>query len=1242
MVFPREPLGLRGYLLINGQWVRVSPAPYTRDPITHKRGRPYRANAADPTEATATFQNRDGRYSSRNAEGPYYGLLPRNTPFKVVVPGGDAVHLELTGGTDRATTPDAAAIDITGSIDVRYELKLDNQTDPRGIILGGKWQISGNQRSWLVCITGAGGIHFRRSTDGTGNVVFHESPALPATDSGRIAIRTTWNATNSQHVHYWAPTIAGPWTQLGISTAGSSASLVNTSAPLTVGDIDQVTAFARPDGNVYKFELRSGIGGTLVANADFTAQTVEATSFTDGTGLVWTLAGAALITDRVTRFDLEIPEWPARWSTSEADAWTSVEAAGILRRLSQGQKPLDSALRRRVPSGNPIAYWPCEDGANASQFYSPITGVRPLTTSGMQLASDDSLAGSSALPTIQGGATIAGTVPAPAVTPTQWHTEFVYKTPGSTLTGTARTAIQWLSTGTVRRWRLMLRTATAEIYGYDSDDTEVVSQTLDLSAYPQMFGNWVRWKLHATESAGTVSWTVAWTVVGVSGASFTGSYSGTAGRISGIRGPDGGYSSDLNGMAIGHFTVVGTANSTLLNSADTGFDGETAGARLQRLCAEEGIGLKLIGDAAGTQRVGPQRPAALLDLLRAAAEADGGIFGESRTRRQLQYRTRVTLYNQVPKLTLNYASKEVATPLAPVEDDQARNEWTVEREGGSSAVATLAAGPLSIADIGYYPDSATLSLFSDDQTDHIAGWLLHLTTWDEARWPSVTLRLHRHPEFIPSVLAMDVGDKIRIENLPKKFAGGGAVELLVDSWEETLLPRKWEITFNCGPAGPWSVAELAVFEDFEDTAYEISWADGGTLPWLRTSAQAHTGTWSLRSGAISGSQTSDAVVAVPSEKTELRFWYWTSSQAAGPGVVGDPLLVLVDGVEVLRAQGTTPWAQAIVPVEGATSVTFRYAKDASTSSGSDFVAIDNVSFTGRGPCRGDTEGSALVSAVTATDTSLLVATTRGPQWTGSPVQFPFDLLIAGEVVRAMSAVAEVRDTFGRTLSGQWGTADSGLAWGVAGGTVGTDYTVGSGYGAHVLTTTNASRRSSLAYTLADVDVYVSVTTSATATGGSLYGGPAGRYVDADNMYFTRIEFTTGNAVLVDLRKRTGAVESSLGTYTTGLTHAAGTYVRCRLQVVGSAIRTKVWPASAPEPPEWHVDVVDTSVTTSTFVGTRSISAAANSNSSPQVRYDDFEVLNFQRFTVARSTNLIVKPQSAGTAVRLAPAAYAAL
>jgi hypothetical protein len=52
------------------------------------------------------------------------------------------------------------------------------------------------------------------------------------------------------------------------------------------------------------------------------------------------------------------------------------------------------------------------------------------------------------------------------------------------------------------------------------------------------------------------------------------------------------------------------------------------------------------------------------------------------------------------------------------------------------------------------------------------------------------------------------------------------------------------------------------------------------------------------------------------------------------------------------------------------------------------------------------------------------------------------------------------------------------------------------------------------------------------------------------------------------------------------------------------------------------------------VGTRSITVTGNTNVNPEIRYDNYEVINPQVFTVTRSVNGVSKSQTAGTDIRL--------
>ncbi len=234
------------------------------------------------------------------------------------------------------------------------------------------------------------------------------------------------------------------------------------------------------------------------------------------------------------------------------------------------------------------------------------------------------------------------------------------------------------------------------------------------------------------------------------------------------------------------------------------------------------------------------------------------------------------------------------------------------------------------------------------------------------------------------------------------------------------------------------------------------------------------------------------------------------------------------------------------------------------------------------------------------------------------------------------------DTFTRTASSGWGTADTGQGWSIVGGSA-SDFAVSAGVDTITLTTVSATRRSFIDTTYTDFDYYIDITTSATATGGSIFGGPTGRYIDSSNLYTARMEFTTANTLILTLRKVVNGTETALGTYTLPDTYVAGTYYRIRLQAQGALLRAKAWAVSAVvETPEWQITASDDDITTTAFFGTRSNSASANTNVNPVVSYDNAAIVNPQTFTVTRSVNGVIKAHSAGEDLRLANPTYFAL
>lgn len=134
----------------------------------------------------------------------------------------------------------------------------------------------------------------------------------------------------------------------------------------------------------------------------------------------------------------------------------------------------------------------------------------------------------------------------------------------------------------------------------------------------------------------------------------------------------------------------------------------------------------------------------------------------------------------------------------------------------------------------------------------------------------------------------------------------------------------------------YAIDPVVAFEDFEDTTYAVT--PGGT--WARATDQALGGTYSLKSAVITHSQSSSATMTVPTGATQMSVWYKVSSESES-----DTFDILVGGVsQDINAAGEVDWTQVTVDVTAGATVTFRYTKDSSISTGSDCAWIDNVEF----------------------------------------------------------------------------------------------------------------------------------------------------------------------------------------------------------------------------------------------------------------------------------------------------------
>jgi hypothetical protein len=825
-------------LQLAGVWTDITGEVRIADGVNIGRGRPAEGTDVDRSTCDLTLNNRDGQFSPRNPTSPYYGLIGRNTPIRVRQ--GTGGYLLFNQPDSQAFVPDNANISVTGDIDIRVDVKL-NQWEGTSQELAGKYEITGDQRSWAFYKNEDATLSFRWFTLGTLASVDQADSTVPIPNlTGRQTLRVTVDVNNgaagSTTTFYYGPSVDGPWTQIGATVTQSPAtSIFDSTAELDVGSLTDFGSGVI-SGKVYRFQLYAGLTGSdLRADLNLADADPESTTFTDSEGNEWEYVEAFAI-NTATRFVGELSAWPPKWNLSGTDVWTPVEASGILRRLTQGADTLRSAIYRAITGGTtqPLAYWPCEDSSGSTFAASATPGVDPMRilAGTASFAGYDGFAGTDPI-LVLGDANFEGVVP-PYVATGEAQIRFLMHTPPE---NAGNVIINVFTTGTAARWRMEYRTGgdlSMEIRDSEGTllhDSGTINFDLD--------NDNCRISLEMTQNGANIDWGIVTLIAGAETGNVHSATlnSHTFGRVSKVR-FNGNRVLDL--MAIGHVTVYDSI-STIFDVFDelTGFDGESADRRIERLCTEEGIRLRRVGILNDSAAMGPQRSATLIDLLHEAEAADGGILYETRDVFGLGYRTRKSMYSQAPAATLDYEGSQLST-IEPTEDDQlTRNDITVTRTGGSSARVTLDTGPLSVQappdGVGRYDEAVELNLFDDTTLQDQAGWRVGLGTVDEPRFPQIGVNL-AHPTFVgddrlsDDVRELDVGDRLVVEN-PPAWLPPGDISQLAQGFTERISTLGHDITVNCSPESPWRVGIL------DDDVLGRLDTDGSTTVGALTSTQ---------------------------------------------------------------------------------------------------------------------------------------------------------------------------------------------------------------------------------------------------------------------------------------------------------------------------------------------------------------------------------------------------------------------
>ena len=231
----------------------------------------------------------------------------------VGVPSGTVTYLnalELPGDPDDyASTPDSAAVSITGDFDIRVLAAATDWSTGATQVLASKFLQTGNQRSYYISILNNGRIEVAFSTAGTsGTTTFQNSGTVaPFTDGQAYWVRATMdidNGSGSYEIKYYYAAVddydpdtqSGTWTQLRSTDTGTAiASIFDGTSTFDIGAINAGTT-SRFTGNIYRAQLFDGIDGTLVADCNLQDGVIGATSFVSSeTGEVYTVNGSAAI-----------------------------------------------------------------------------------------------------------------------------------------------------------------------------------------------------------------------------------------------------------------------------------------------------------------------------------------------------------------------------------------------------------------------------------------------------------------------------------------------------------------------------------------------------------------------------------------------------------------------------------------------------------------------------------------------------------------------------------------------------------------------------------------------------------------------------------------------------------------------------------------------------------------------------------------------------------------------------------
>lgn len=200
-------------------------------------------------------------------------------------------------------------------------------------------------------------------------------------------------------------------------------------------------------------------------------------------------------------------------------------------------------------------------------------------------------------------------------------------------------------------------------------------------------------------------------------------------------------------------------------------------------------------------------------------------------------------------------------------------------------------------------------------------------------------------------------------------------------------------------------------------------------------------------------------------------------------------------------------------------------------------------------------------------------------------------------------LAVAADAFGRTVSGGFGTADSGGVWNATDNA--SDQSVSGGVAHQSAAVRTTIYRSVLPVGVRDVFVRVTSLVNVAPLTEYIRSEVVVRYQGANDFVVLRVHRSPGGANDLQFVQLVGGVETVLAGATSPITHVAGLSLFVRVEAVGSVLRATVWRDGTSEPVGWDITATDPAPAAG-GVGISSLLAPGNTNALPvDMIYDDF-------------------------------------